>query len=183
MFFKGYESKNDFWVAWNLQFQHHYGGQMPPKCPDVRMLWYTDTCSLGPQLRRLYEQVPKAQTHLIQLEQVKANPWIEYRRLLDFLNVKDKIRTSFPISNTARRRRFKAFRTGCHLIYRGFHATTGYYLARPGFIKILDQYTRKPVNTQSAINASLSAELVDYFNDETRLAEQVTGLNLDYWPG
>lgn len=178
---QGKEDKVDFWTAWNLQIKRGFGADIPRKCYDPRDLWYADICRLGFQLWRLYEQVPKPQIHLMELEQVKVKPRTEYKRLLRFLDVEDDGRTSFPVANAASSRRFKTFWAGCNLIDNGFHAISGLYLPRPNFIKTLDQYTRKRVDSYSTINTSQRAELVNYFWEEIRLAEQVTGLNLDNW--
>lgn len=174
------ENVPDFWTAWKIQKQRRYGAHRPRRCDDIRNLWYADICSLGSQLKRVYDQIPKDRIHVIQLENVKSDPLKEYRRLLGFLGLKQDDRDHFPIVNEASNRRFKSL-WSIYKLMDQFIRDSGIKMPRTGLMQNIDNRTRKPADNRATLTASQRAELVDYFRNETRLAEQASGLDLEHW--
>ena len=177
---QGREDIMDFWTAWHAQSERFLGARMPPQCRNPYQLWYGAICSLGYQLQRLYAWVPEEQIHIIQLENMKHDPRYEYTRLLNFLGLPDDGRESFPVSNMGSVRRFNrawSVLNQAHDMIRNL----GIKWPDSGLLRKLDHMARQPINTESTLSSDQRAELVDCFREETRMAEQTTGLDLDHW--
>ena len=105
--FNGDEDKIDFETAWRRQRSRESGCQIPKACRDPQLLQYGELCKLGKQMERLLEQVSASSVHVIPLEHLQKNPASEWKRVLEFLELDDDGRTSFPAENTSKKRRFK----------------------------------------------------------------------------
>jgi len=55
------EDQNDLEKAWRLQATRRSGRAVPACCPEQRLLFYRDVCSLGAQIGRLFSVVPPRQ--------------------------------------------------------------------------------------------------------------------------
>lgn len=140
--FNGDEDEEDFYLAWRLQHERLYGASVPKHCRDPQLLQYGTWCKLGEQLERLYQHVPREQTHVIHLEDMQADPSGEYRRLLDFLGLDDDGRETFPVANQAKTRRLPWLIQG---VQRGNELlrAMGVPPVRVGFTAFLKQKLRK----------------------------------------
>ena len=94
------EDAADFETAWNLQKPRLDGLQIPATCCEPSLLQYRSVCSLGTQLRRLFDLVPTSQRLVIVLDDMEVNPRTEYLRVLSFLGLTDDGRDSFERINS-----------------------------------------------------------------------------------
>ncbi|MGJ0516434.1 MAG: sulfotransferase domain-containing protein [Methylomicrobium sp.] len=107
---EGNENIESFERAWELSEARLLGKEISPWCLEPKHLVYKEACSLGRQLERLFQMVPKERVHLVILDDVKENPGAEYRKVLQFLNVDDDGRVDFSAHNPAKRNRFSFVR-------------------------------------------------------------------------
>jgi hypothetical protein len=97
-----WENVADFEHAWGLQALRLGGQALPPRCPYPEWLQYGSLYLYGPQIRRVLEQVPRAQCLFLIYEEFFADPRRQFARVLDFLGLPpDPARTTFPVVNEA----------------------------------------------------------------------------------
>lgn len=98
---QGVETETGFERAWRLQEDRRQGRFVPRLCVNVGDLLYGPTCRVGHQLERVLAQVGPGRTLVVVLDDIKADPGREYRRVLDFLALPDDGRTHFSAENQA----------------------------------------------------------------------------------
>lgn len=96
---EGIENDIDLESAWRKQAFRRQGKEVPRNCTDAKTLLYGSICLLGEQVERLLSQVESDRVCFVLLEDIKNNPELEYRRVLDYLDMKDDARTDFPVKN------------------------------------------------------------------------------------
>ena len=102
--FQGQEDHADFMTAWQLQEKRKKGLAIPSGLwLDQEMLLYKDVCSLGTQLKRVLNIVEKERVHVEIIDDLKTNPRNAYLRVLDFINIPDDGRATFPVQNSGRK--------------------------------------------------------------------------------
>ncbi len=97
----GLESIEDFEDAWRVQSARMVGKYMPPRWPDPATLQYGAIYSYASQVRRLLDQVPRAQLHVVIYEDFFADPRRHFAGILEFLGLAPDITDTFPIVNPA----------------------------------------------------------------------------------
>ncbi|MCG8345752.1 MAG: sulfotransferase [Chlorobiales bacterium] len=104
-----YENERTFEAAWRLQEIRAAGNSIPRSCPEPDMLKYYSACALGSLLQVLLDKVPQKRILLLSLEDVSKDPAGHYRCVLQFLDVEDDNRSSFPVANASRQYRSRLF--------------------------------------------------------------------------
>lgn len=178
MVFNGEEKEVDFQEAWQAQSWRNYGADVPQNV-DPQQLIYGNVCKVGEQLVRLYQHVPQTRVLLIDLDSIKADPRREYFRALEFLGLVDDGRSSFPVINSAKERVFPALwqatRWSNNLL-RAF----GMPHIRLGITAFMSERLRRE-RPRPRLGRRMRAELADYFTDDVRLVERLTGWDLTHW--
>jgi hypothetical protein len=106
LIFTGFEDVEDFAVAWDLQDARKQGRRIPKLCWEPRRLLYGEACRLGTQVDRLLTQIEPERLLTIFLDDVQDDVRKQYLRILDFLQVPDDGRLTFPNHNPAKERRW-----------------------------------------------------------------------------
>ena len=106
--FTGREDVTDFRQAWNLQDARRNGRELPKMVSEPKYVQYGDLCSLGAQVARLLEVVPRDRVKFILLQDLAGDPGVTYRSVLKFLNVSDDNRRDFKVHNSAKTRRWRS---------------------------------------------------------------------------
>ncbi len=102
--FQGQEDEKNFLRAWQLQNERRIGRRIPDGLwLDTKMLLYKDVCSLGIQLRRVYQRVSADRVHVVLQEELAQAPQRLYRGALEFLGVSDDGREDFSRFNAGRK--------------------------------------------------------------------------------
>lgn len=177
--FNGDETELDFERAWELQQVRMYGDQVPRFCADPQLLMYGPLCRLGEQLERLLAQVPREKVLLINLEHLCEAPLREYRQVLDFLGVEYDGRTSFPLANPAKERRFpRLWRT----VQAGNQALRilGVPPVRIGITRLLFHWDKRP-RMRAPLDNALRTRLKAYFAEDVARVERISGWDLRHW--
>jgi hypothetical protein len=172
--FAAHEHIADFAAAWALRDERHRGRAVSFWCREPKQLSYGRACLLGSMLERLYQRVPREKVLTILLDDMRANPGCEYRRVLEFLGVADDRRAEFPVENAAKEPRY----------------LLGQQIARIGYwVKLRTGITRSfglaRLNTRPRPRAPLAAELVpeleEYFRADIARLEALLGRDLSHW--
>lgn len=173
--------------AWRLQEQRARGIDLPKRCIVPSMLQYRYMCSLGRQLERVFRHVPEAQRLVLLNDDLRRDPKTTMERITTFLGVSSHCPDVVFESNK----------------FGGYNNTFTPWLLRTGitnpairrirakFKPFLDEHGIRPVTwlTQHSLkstpkpilSSAFRQELIDAFSDDTRLLEQLLGLNLSHW--
>lgn len=179
------EDVADFEAAWRLQKVRRAGKGLPNSCCAPELLQYRKVCSLGSQLRRVYDVVPSNQRHVIVLDDFRRNPREEYLRLLQFLGLEDDGRTGFPVVHPNGVLRVRRAAAGI----LGLRRTLGdtYYPLR----RLCHRFGLRPVlwlwnaNLRRAprppLRPEFRMELEEAFRDEIGLLEELLRRSFTCW--
>ncbi len=88
--FDGDEDVADFETAWRRQQGRAEGRLIPAACREPSFLQYREACSLGSQLSRLFERVPRERVLVMLLEDLGRDPRQCWRRTQEFLDLEDE---------------------------------------------------------------------------------------------
>ncbi len=172
------EEIDSFEVAWDAQEDRAAGRRIPKYCRSAQTLAYGERCKLGKQLARLYSRVDRDRVHLVFLEDVKSDPELAYRGVTEFLGIEAEPLPDFTPANT---RHIHRSRWLMRLI-RAYGALTERigFRYQTGVLKRVREWNRRDA-ARSLPGVELRRQLVEYFEPDVRLLEQLTGRDLSHW--
>lgn len=180
----GTEHVRDFESAWRLSPERRRGRRVHFGCEDPKRLDYMNRCSLGSQLERLLDTVPKRRVLIIFLEDIKENSKKEYERCLRFLGVPTDGRLKFPVKNESKGVKYPKLRRFIRAAGKlrdsakrmvGMDNSLGV-----GLMEIVNNKgsgNRKNEN----IKDSFEIEINEYFEKEIEKISSITGINSNHW--
>lgn len=90
------EDEPDFEKAWELEPARELRGEnIPKRCLDPRLLYYSQAAKFGVQIERLFEITGRKRSHVIVFDDFKADSLSVYRSLLEFLSIDYDGQTAF----------------------------------------------------------------------------------------
>jgi len=90
------EDEPDFKKAWELEPSRELRGEnIPRRCLDPRLLYYSEAARFGVQIERLFDIAGRERSHVIVFGDFKADSLGVYRSLLKFLNIDYDGQTEF----------------------------------------------------------------------------------------
>jgi hypothetical protein len=105
--FTGFEDLEDLGTAWDLWDVRQEGENLPATCTDPAFVNYAELACFYPQVKRFWDEFPRAQIKVKWLDEWKADPRSFYVELMEFLGIDDDGRTHFPVVHTAHAHRMK----------------------------------------------------------------------------
>ena len=102
-----HEDIDDFGQAWRMQEQRKLGTNIPKGCREPAFLQYKEVASLGTQIKRLLETVPKEQVLVLVFDDLKTDVSGLYSETLEFLELPNDNKTEFEIVNSAHAHRYQ----------------------------------------------------------------------------
>jgi hypothetical protein len=178
LLFTGRESIQAFEVAWDLQEIRRMGRSLPRMVWEPKYVQYADVCSLGAQVRRLYQRVAADRIKAILLDDMKADPRATYLSTLQFLCVDDDQRIDFEVHNQSKERHWPML---LRLPWLAIHAKRALGIEGGlGLWRHVDAWTRVE-RPRAPIDAAMKARLQDYFRSDIRLLETLVGRPLEHW--
>ena len=178
-----YESEQDFQTAWNLQATRSEGNNIPATCVDAKLLQYRLIASVGSQLQRAKRLIPAEQMLVFTLDDFRESPAAVYHRILQFLEVDNDHRTSFPKVNQASEPRSKLLiRVARHPVVRSMVRQLKLVLppklaSRMG--NLSNSALKKPIQ-RVQLDADFRRELDLVFADEIELTQEMLGRKLNW---
>jgi hypothetical protein len=174
--------------AWRKCEERRDGRHIPPHCRNRDILLYDQITLLGAQLKRVMGLAKPENVMCLFLDDLVAQPVVSYRRVLDFLDVRDDGRTVFPRLNarkTARSRHLGLFLKQIgHISDRPpswlFHARRRLGLERLGIRGWLERQNSGP-SEAAVLSPSLRDALRAGFAEDIRTLGSLTGRNLEGW--
>jgi len=180
--FNGEEDVTDFERAWNLQNARRGGESLPCGCIDVSALLYGEFCSVGAQLNRVYESAPRARVHVVLFDDLRDDPAGVYRAVLKFLDAPAEHTPpgGFVAHNRAKVRR-RLLRQARHALQPLAKLKTALGIRKPfGISKRIEKYEGR-AQPRAPLRPEFARALVEYFADDVRLLENLTGRDLSHW--
>lgn len=175
---EGAENITDFGLAWEAQFARRQGRKIPLLSDDPSKLIYGDVCSLGAQLERFFQEVPRDRVHIVIFDDLCRDPAAIYCEVLEFLGVSPDERSSLPVENSARTvPRFLSVSVALVREVKrmlGIHASFG--LLNSGFVAQRLSRAERPV-----ISAHLRSTLATYFERDVERLAGLVGRDLSSW--
>ncbi len=179
------ENVGDFATAWRLQERRKDGEGLPASCREPAFLQYGEVAKLGYQVERLLDIFPREQVKILFLEDMKRDTGSVYREVLDFLGLKNDERKEFPRINENKYNRSKV---------------AAKFIQRPPplFVVLLKgvkrlfgieqlkwrqklQNINANVRARPVLDKELQQELIDFFRDDVRKLQALTGRDLSSW--
>jgi Sulfotransferase domain len=176
--FTGREDVADFAKAWNLRDARRAGCSLPTMVWDPKLVQYDDLCSLGAQVERLLETVPRERVKFLLLEDVARDSGASYRSVLEFLGVDDDHRQDFETYNQAKTRRWQSLVTVAWAVSSA-KATLGIERGL-GLWKRIDAMNRVE-RLRPPIGDDMKQVLRDYFATDVALLQNLIGRDLSQW--
>lgn len=184
LLFGGDEEIKSFAEAWDAIPARKSGERIPKHCRAKELLYYDEIALLGHQLARVLAEFPRDQVHVIFFEDFAADTGHEYRRVLEFLRVKDDGRADFPRVNANRRHRLDfmplIIRTAGWL--RAPLAMTKRALAieEIGLMNRLKAWDRV-YEEREPLGAELRRSIASAYESDIGLLARITNRDLSHW--
>ena len=89
------EDEADFTKAWELESTRKKGEQLPKRCLEPRVLFYSEVASYGAQIEQLFKVAGREQTHVIVFDDFASDTLGVYKRILEFIDVDFDGQTEF----------------------------------------------------------------------------------------
>jgi hypothetical protein len=173
--YNSYEIEKNFEQAWHLQEDRAAGCNIPRVCPDPKLLMYRDIATIGSQMERLFQHVPRERVHVIFFDDFKTDTAGIYEGVLRFLKLPSDKRTDFPVINESKVVRYPVLMELSHWV--------AYAKKQLGITKGLGilEKVNVPRKSRPVLSASLKHELFEHFQPEVVKLEQLMGRDLSAW--
>jgi hypothetical protein len=178
------ENEEDFATAWRLQGERAAGRRVPPGAPRLEPLLYGQVGKIGQQLQTVLDIFPREHVLWIFFDDFKKDPREAYRRVLNFLDIPDDGRETFPVVNPNQRARPTRLmrllkeNQSLRLLSERLKNLTG-VTSWGVFAKM--QRRSKEVVEREPLSDALRLELLEYFTEDVTLLEKITGRDLSAW--
>jgi len=174
----GVEQIQDFEEAWWAMRDRVNGQRISLFCKEPSFLQYGSACSLGEQLKRLYDIVPRERVLVVVLDDIARDPASQYARVLEFLGVPHDGRTEFSVVNAARERRSHVLRR-VEMTASALKRALG-VSRRFGVLKTINRLNARP-RGRTAMDASMRRLLAEYFRQDVTLLGELLSRDLTSW--
>jgi hypothetical protein len=174
-------------TAWRLQLKRSGGEQLPKFCNHADAIQYKTICSLGAQVSRLFQLLPEEQRLILVYDDLEQSPRATYKRIVDFLGVRDDGRAEFLRENIYARPRSFAF---ARLVRAAqvvgplklLRLKLKPYLNRRRiyFVERFFQTNMVPV-PKPLLSAQFRLELMEEFAPDISILEELLGRDLSMW--
>lgn len=176
--FKGEDNISDFEQAWSLQDERRRGKHLPFRMRNPVRVQYSEACSTGTQLERLFSLVSRDKVLVVFLDEISASPSDVFRRVEAFLNLASQD-VEFFRANSARERRFPAIYKAMTVAGKIKHAL-GIPAFNTGIGKKIEAGNEQP-SRRGKMPEHVREFLNEHFSSEVMKIEELTGRNLSHW--
>jgi Sulfotransferase domain len=179
------EQVSDFTKAWSLIEMRKNGQAIPGSCRDTKVLCYNEIGKFGEQLERLLAQFPRDQVMVIFYEDFSSKTSSVYSAVLDFLDLPNDGRSTFPIINGHKQNRSAAIaqftqKTPADLARAAMKLKKALHIKKWGVLDLLRAANRidKP---RKPLERHLRQELADCYRDDVSKVAAIMGRDLNIW--
>lgn len=168
-----------FEKAWKLQEKRKRNNYIPKNCDDKNYLLYGKACSLGSQLERMLDIVPRKRVKIIVLEDIKKNTIKEYKSLLSFLNLDYKGKENFSVKNKGQKVKFRKLQKSLYYAKKIKKILGINY--NMGLLSSILSLNKKEEKNKIEISDDLKKEMNDFFEGEINILSELLERNFSYW--
>jgi len=184
------ETIDNFEEAWEAQKDRENNKKIPKFCLDKKTLYYKDIAKYAEQLENLFKYFNKEQVHIILYDDLKQNIKGEYKKLLQFLNLKYINKIDFSKQNISKVRKsnllafiykFVAYNTPDLIknIDRNIaKLSNGYSLGK--FLKRIDSLNRKLAKKKD-LSYEMKKKILDNYIEDISKLENILNRDLSHW--
>jgi len=179
---EGVENIVSFADAWEAEKERRQGKRIPPTARNPQWLYYSEWGKLGTQLQRALTVVAQNQMKIILYDDFIKDVRNIYVETLAFLGLPDDGRLDFPVINERRRPRNIYLQSILGIISRWWlplrvYVTGGRGLGLGRFLRLV---TTAPMDNKN-IPLAVRKMLIDYYQEEILLLEQLLDRDLSHW--
>jgi hypothetical protein len=179
------EDEPDPEAAWRLQEPRARGERLPPTVRVPAFLQYGAAASLGAQLRRVYEHIPRERVKVLVFDDLRADTGAVYREALAFLGVPDDGRSEFPRVNENKVHQRAAVarltqRPPAALVAVARGVKRVGRIERLGVLERVRR-TNRQVTRREEISPAFAQELREHFRDDVAELGELIGRDLSAW--
>lgn len=175
---EGSENILDFDEAWRLQGERLEGRHLPSNalCPSA--FHYGRLASIGAQIQRMLDRVPREQVHFVVHEDLLADPLGVYKELLGFLQLEYDGRTDFEEKNAGEQIRSRSYVKALYGLNRLRRA-----LKVPGLGTGLyrKMYRLGLKSGKADVDLGFEQELRRYFRSDVLLMQEILQRDFSHW--
>jgi hypothetical protein len=196
LFHNGDETERSFRRAWELVPERRAGRHVPSRCGDPRWLDYWEIGLLGKYVVRFLETIGRERTFISIFDDFAMDPAVQYRRLLEFLELMDDGRRDFGqhreslgvkiawLQRLLKRPPKRAVALlGASAYSERFDGPKPPRLVADAVLSLrkkLLKWNRAPA-PKPDIDDALLAEMKAAFRDDVALLSKVVGRDLNHW--
>lgn len=178
----GVENVHAFEEAWKLEEERRRGKKLPIGTKDPQMLYYSEWGKIGSQLKRVLSVVPKERIFIILFDDFMANTRKVYLETLEFLDVSDDGRTSFPVFNPRREVKMLWLQRLMGVSKQVWLPIRGRLFGHRGLgISYWIKDINSKVSRREIITPEFYAQLVNFFLPEIHILEELLERDLSPW--
>lgn len=186
MVYERNEDQEDFSAAWDLRFHRGAGRRVPSSCLDRKLLWYDKIARLGEQTERWLRYFPPERVKIISFDDFRADTGSVYRDVLEFLELPDDHRHSFPVINARKRQRFGLVarfteRTPQTLVRSAMAAKRLLGIKNWGVLAALRRWNCTDAASDEPLDERVSREVLQTYADDVALLSKITGRDFGHW--
>jgi glycosyltransferase involved in cell wall biosynthesis len=181
------EDENEPEAAWRRQEDRARGAAIPRLCIEPAMLQYNTVCSLGAQVKRMYQIVGERQRLILLYDDLVDNPQLVSQRIAEFLGIQDAGIRTFVHDNA-----FGHYRgIATARLVRSMLANSSVKRFRAMMQPVLSERDIHPMkwlvrkNLKAAAKPQMTEqfreELLCAFESDTMLLEQLLDRDLSSW--
>jgi hypothetical protein len=176
------ENLRSFSEAWNIEEYRKQGKFIPLSCTDPKHLCYSEWGRLGTQLKRVLKIVSREQINIVLFDDFIADTRSVYKNILDFLELPDDGRQTFPKINERLRIRYFWLHRLLVTMWRFWLPARRKLTGGKGFGLV--NYVVRKWNSSSAdktFDPELYEMLLSFYSSEIILLEEILDRDLSHW--
>jgi hypothetical protein len=181
--YKFRETVNDFEEAWRLQVSRANGLNLPRETVYPHIFQYGEQCLMAGKMEKLYRIFPRDQIKVILFDHFSQSPREVYMSTLEFLNIADDGRKSFPRLNAQKAHRIQwVGRLAMKVQSNNFLSAVK---NNPATASGLNFYRKMAdVRTpRSQVSPRFRAELEKFFREDIAILSDIINKDLSHWSG
>jgi hypothetical protein len=174
----GIENILDFNKAWKMSEHRNEDQGFTSFYRQTSHLHYKNSCLLGQQVQRLFENVPRDRIHFVFIEDMKSNPEKIYNQVIHFLNLTAHKKNDFVKENSSKKLRSGIFKKV--LLFLGFLKIKMGIPFNFGLLNKMEKFNEIS-GKYPDIDLELEKELKEYFFNDIELLENLVQRDLSEW--
>jgi len=185
LFYTADEDEKDFTKAWNLIEKRKKGINIPKYTRAKELLYYDEIAKYAEQLERVYKYFNHDNVKIIFFNDFKEDTKKVYEDVLNFLDLEQNNKSSFPIINENEVAKNNYLKTlikkqplGLKILNKGLKKIIK--VKSFGLVRFINKLNSKK-EKRKALPNTLRQDIINTYKSDIHLLSKLTGRNLDKW--